>query len=124
MTTVRAPYRGYAVGVAGRRQPVVNGGPDPASFQWRFPLALVTGDEEQNPVATGDGTLQRAIDGLPGAVEAVSVEVDNPVGLDAARAQTPVPTAIEGRVLVRNSQLGNRNGGTRRRHARLRQRQG
>ncbi|HEX2802648.1 MAG TPA: hypothetical protein VHN55_01505 [Sphingomicrobium sp.] len=54
-------------------------------------------DEQQDPVAVCNRSFQPAVDRNPGAIEVQPVKVENPVGLDASRAQAPVPTGIERR---------------------------
>lgn len=65
-------------------QPIMDRGADPAAFNGWVAPALMARDEEQNPVAGRNRALQRPVDRIPGAVEAVPVQVEHPVGLDAA----------------------------------------
>ena len=82
---MRAPDRGDASGMTRNGQPVVHRGPDPAPLQWRIALALMAGNQQQNPVTRGYGAFQRVIDRGPGAIEAVTMEIEDPVGFDPTR---------------------------------------
>jgi hypothetical protein len=86
--------------MAGSRQPIVHSGPNPASHERGIALPLMSGDQQQNPVAGIDRAFQGSIDRLPGAIEAVPVKIERPVRLDPAAAQTPVPAAVERRFPV------------------------
>ena len=72
MTAVRAPY---------------------CSDAWRMP------GSQQNPFATVNCALERAIDGNPRPVEAMAVQVENPVGFDLSGSKPAIPAAIERRRL-------------------------
>jgi len=76
----------------------MNRGANSSPFQRRLPLALMTGDQEQDAVAGRNRTLERPIDLHPGAIEAVAVKVERPVRLDPARAKAPIPAAVERRI--------------------------
>ena len=109
---MRTSHGSDAWRMAGRRKPVVNGRPDTPPFQRWFALALVTGDEEQDTVASDDRALQRAVDRLPGPIEIVSVEVDDPVGLDGSGTQAAIPTAVKRRLPMRDCRPGDGDRGT------------
>jgi hypothetical protein len=96
MTPVSAPNRGDFRGVARRREPVVNGGPDAASLDGRSPVAMVPRDQQQHSIAPCDCFFERSVDRPPGAVEGHPVKVEDPVGLDGATTQPLVPSGIEG----------------------------
>ena len=57
---------------------------------------VVAGDEQDDALAASDRLVEAAIDGSPGGVEAHTMEIDNPVWLDRADAQAPVPAAVQG----------------------------
>ena len=99
MAAVSTPYRGNPRGMARCRQPVMNGGPDSAAFQWRLALALMPCDEEQHPVSCSNRALQPMIDGLPGAIETVAVEIDRSIGHDPSAFKSPIPIAVERRLV-------------------------
>ena len=112
VTAVRTPYRCDARGMAGNRQPVMNGGPDAPPFERRLSLALMPRDEEQDAVAGRDRTLQCPVDRVPRPIQAVPVKVHDPVGLDAARAQAAVPAPIERGMLMTDRRPGSGDRGS------------
>ena len=69
----------------------------------RLAGALMAGDQQHDPLAARDRLLQRRGRSPPRAVEVHPVQVDDAVGLDARRARSPVPAAVERRA-------GNRRG--------------
>jgi len=95
MTAVGASNSSDARGVARYRQPVVDSSADSAPLQRRFSLALVPGDQQQDPVAGGNCPLEAKVDRLPCPIQAVAVQIQCPIGINPAGAQTPVPAAIE-----------------------------
>lgn len=100
MAPVGGPHRRDARGMAGCSQPIVHGRANSAPFERRLALPFMAGNQEQNPIAARNRALQRPIDRFPGAIEAVAVQVERPVGLDLAGLQAPVPSAIEGRAVM------------------------
>ena len=74
----------------------MDGGADSAPLDRRLAPALMAGNQQQDAVSGGDGLLERSVDRFPGAVEIVAVEVERAIGLDAARAESLVPAAVEG----------------------------
>jgi len=95
MTAVGAPHRCNARGMARYRQPVVDSSADSAPLQRRFFLALMPGDQQQDPVAGGNCPLKAKVDRLPCPIQAVAVQIQCPIGINPAGAQPPVPAAIE-----------------------------
>jgi hypothetical protein len=65
-------------------QPIMDHSANSASHQGRLAFAFMTGDQEQDTVAGSDGPLQCPVDRFPGAVEGVTVEVKQAIGLDPA----------------------------------------
>lgn len=122
MAAVRTPHRSDARGMAGNRQPVMNGGPDAPPFQRRLSLALMPRDEEQDAVTGRDRTLQCPVDRVPRPIQAVPVKVHDPVGLDAAGAQAAVPASIERGMLMTDRWAGSGNRGPNGGHSSLRRR--
>jgi len=55
----------------------------------------MAGDEEHEAVAARHRSVELAVDRPPGAVEAQSVKIDDPVRRDATGAETLVPAAVE-----------------------------
>lgn len=96
MAAVSAPYGGYSRSVPGSLQPVVDCGANFAPLHGHVAGAGMAGDQQYDSFTSGDCALQAAIDGPPGAVEAVAMEVDDAIGFDRAGAQAPVPAGIEG----------------------------
>ncbi len=95
MTTMSAPNRGDIGGVAGGSEPVVNGGPDLAALDRRLAGSVMAGDQQHQPVARGNCSLEPGIDCAPRGIEVHAVEVENPVRRDLALAQALVPAAVE-----------------------------
>ena len=61
--------------VPGRSQPIMDRRTDPAPLKGRVAGPRVAGNQEQNAVTCRDLSLKRAIDRLPGPVQAVPVQV-------------------------------------------------
>ncbi len=99
MAAMRGSHRSDARGMARRGEPIVNGRPDPAARHRRLALPLMTGDEQDYPVARGRGLLQRMIDRVPRPVEIVTVKIECAIGSNAAATQALVPFAVERRRL-------------------------
>lgn len=91
-------------------QPIVNSGADLASLDRRVARPRMSGDEEKDPVASGDCPLKTSVDGFPRLVEVEAVQVERPVGRDRARTKAAVPCGIErgGRVASMLDPLGRR----------------
>jgi hypothetical protein len=83
--------------VARCRKPVVNGGADLAAQDRRLARTMMARDEQDEAIPGIACAFQGDIDGPPGAVETVTVEVDDPVGLERAGAELPVPRPVERR---------------------------
>jgi hypothetical protein len=49
------------------------------------------GDQQYDPVTSGNCALQRVIDRRPGAIEVMAMKVERPVRADVSRAQALVP---------------------------------
>lgn len=80
--------------VARCREPVVNGGADLATQDRRLARTMMARDEQDEAIAGIACAFQGEIDGPPGAIEAVAVEIHDPVGLERAGAELPVPGPI------------------------------
>jgi hypothetical protein len=91
--------------MARRGGPVVDRRSDRPAANRRFPLSVVAGDEQQQPIAALDRGVQRAVNSLPGPVQAHPVKVDDSIGLDGAVGQAPVPAAVK-----RGAWTGSRTG--------------
>ena len=90
-------------------------GTNPASFEGRISAPLMARDEQQNPFAGGNCTLQRAIDRVPSAIETVPVQVHHPVRIDPAGPEPPIPPAVERRMMDLLGGFGGQRRGARRR---------
>lgn len=66
-------------------------GPNAPANQRRIAGPLMPGDEQHQPLAPRDCTLEAAVDGLPCRIQAVPVEVDDAVRLDGAAREAPIP---------------------------------
>ncbi len=97
MTPVSPANGGDPRRVARGVQPVVNRGPDFPPLHRRSAGAGVARDQQQHSVPRGYRTLQAEVGRAPRPLEAQSVEVEHPVGLDGARPQAAVPVRIERR---------------------------
>ena len=71
-------------------------GADRASADGRIARTVVAGDQQNDAIAVRDRPVQFTVDRSPSAVERHSVEIDDPIGLDAAASEPLVPTAVEG----------------------------
>lgn len=73
--------------------------PNFAAFQRWFPSALMPGDKEQHSVASRNRPFERAVDRQPGVIETMTVEVEDPVGLDPSGTEAPIPLPVERRLV-------------------------
>jgi hypothetical protein len=67
--------------VARRREPIVDGSANAPALDRRSAGTSVAGNQQQHPFAVNERLLQRPVDRLPGTLQVVAVEVDDPVGL-------------------------------------------
>jgi hypothetical protein len=88
--------------VARNSQPIVNGGSNPASFERRLSPALMARNQQQNAVAGRDGLFERPVDRFPCPVKAMAMKVQRPIGIDLARPQAAVPSAVESGAVMGN----------------------
>ena len=95
MPAVSAAHRGDAGRMPRMGKPVVDGRSDLASRDGWFAGAMMTGDEEQNAISGGDALLERAVDRLPGGIQAHPVQVERAVRRQTAGLETFVPSAVE-----------------------------
>lgn len=70
-------------------------GADSATFNRWIALALMARDQQQDPVAGRDRSLQRPVDRIPGAIKSVPMQVEHSVGVNPTRPEAPVPAAVE-----------------------------
>ena len=110
MPAVGSADRGDRSGVTRGREPAIDRRPDTPTDKRRIAFAAMAGDEQDETVAVGDRALQAAVDRLPCGIEAVSVKIDDPVGLDAAARQAAVPAGIEGDADITIRRIGDRRG--------------
>lgn len=85
-----------ASGMARNRQPVVNRRTDPAPHQRRVAATFMAGNQQDDPVSLGNRPIQRPIDRFPRPVEAVTMQVEDAVGLHTPRCQPAIPAAVQG----------------------------
>jgi hypothetical protein len=95
MSPVSASNGGNSRCMTRCREPVVDRGADLAALDRRLSRAMMTGDQQHDALAAGDGVAKPAVDRPPRAVEGHAVEVEDSVGLDNAVTQPPVPAAVE-----------------------------
>jgi len=94
MALVCAPYRSNARSMARMGQPIMHDGANSAAHDWRFALALMPCNQKQNPVASGNRSLQRSIDFFPCSIQAMAMQIEYSVRLHPAGSQTAIPAAI------------------------------
>lgn len=66
-------------------------GADPAALDRRVALPGMAGDQQDDPLLVNERLFNRPVDGLPGALQAVAMKVDDTIGLDHARAKPAIP---------------------------------
>ena len=76
-------------------QPIVDRGANPPALDRRITFSGMAGDQQQDPFAARDRGFERAVDRLPRLVEIVAMEIEDPVGLNRAALEPPIPTAVE-----------------------------
>ena len=91
MAPVRTANGGNARRVPRSGKPIVNGRADAAALDRRLARPVMTGNEQDNPVAGVNRLLETAVDRAPRGVEGHAVEIERPIGLSRARAKPPVP---------------------------------
>lgn len=95
MPAVGASNGGDSLSMTGVGEPVMDGGADSPALDRRVARARMAGDQQDHPLAVNKGIFQCPINGLPSPFEVMAVEVDNPVGLNRAGFQPPVPARIQ-----------------------------
>jgi len=95
MAPVRTANGGNARRLPRSGKPIVNGRADAAALDRRLARPVMTGNEQDEPVASVNCLLETAVDRAPGAVEGHPVEVEHPIGLGRARPEPPVPARVE-----------------------------
>lgn len=97
MARMRRPHRRNLPGMARNGQPIAHHCANTAAHVW--PLAFwsgwLAGDEQQHPLATANGVVQRVVEHPLRGVECMAVQIHRSVRRHAARAQPPVPPAIQ-----------------------------
>ena len=68
---------------------------DLAALDRWFASAVVTGNEQHDPVPARDRVIESAVDRDPSLIEIVTVEVEDAIGFDIARQELAVPTAVQ-----------------------------
>ena len=95
MPSVRAAHGSNPRCVAGCFKPVMNRRSDLAALDRGLAGAMVTGNEQHDPVAACDGLLEGTVNRGPRLVEIVAVEVEDAIGFDIARPKPTIPTAVQ-----------------------------
>lgn len=95
MTAMRAAHCGDFVRMPGCGEPVMDRGPDAAALNRRIAGSMMTGDQQDYPLATSDRLLQRTVDRSPGPIEVHAVEIEHPIGLNRAAAQLLIPASVK-----------------------------
>jgi hypothetical protein len=65
--------------MAGSREPVMDSGPYLASFERRFTFAFMSRDQEHDALFQRQCPLQSSVYGLPGPIQVVTVQIENPI---------------------------------------------
>ena len=81
--------------VTRNREPVVDRGADLAALDWRLARPMVAGDQQDEAITGVARAFDGKVDCTPGAVQAVAVEIHDPVRLEGAGAKPPVPGSVE-----------------------------
>jgi hypothetical protein len=81
MARVGSADRSNPRGVAGSSEPIMDRGPDLATLHGRLAYPMVASNEQHEPVAGVLRTLEREVDRLPCAVQAVPVKIDDAIRL-------------------------------------------
>ncbi len=81
--------------MARRGKPVVDRRSNPTAFDWRVAGTVMTGDEQNESLASPDRSFQVSIDRPPGHIEIHPMQVDHPIGLEIARAEPSIPASIK-----------------------------
>src|SRR4249919_2909194 len=102
MAPMRAPYGGNLVGVARRREPVMNGSADATALNGRIARPMMARHQQHDPIAARDRVFECPVDRCPGGVEIHTVKIEHPVGLHRSTAQPLVPAAVECPLTDRN----------------------
>jgi len=82
-------------GVPRRCQPVMHGSTDLPPLNRRFAVAMVSGDEQDHPVARPNGVIEAPINCAPCPVKTHAVKIDGSVRLNRTTPQLLVPAAIQ-----------------------------
>lgn len=102
---MRTANRSDLSGMARHRQPVMDGGSDPAALDWRLTLPFMARDQQHDAVAAPDRLVKALVNRGPRLVEIVAVKIDGPVRLDRPAFQPPIPAAVQRRAGARPNQL-------------------
>ena len=78
-------------------EPVVDRRADAPARDGRFTRPMMAGNQQDDAVASVDRLFQRPIDCTPGAIEILAVKVDDPIRLERAAAELPVPACVKRR---------------------------
>jgi hypothetical protein len=92
---MRPADRGDVAGMARVGEPVVYCRADPPADDWRLACAGMAGDQKQYAVAVRNRALQPAVDRRPGAVEVMTVQVEDLVRLESSLCELFVPAAVK-----------------------------
>ena len=95
MAPMRSPDGSDFLSVPGGGEPVVDGSADPSALDRRLARPRMAGDQKQHPFPVNHRPFQRGIDGPPGSVQTMAVQVDDAVRLDLPGTQAAVPMRIQ-----------------------------
>ena len=80
VAAMRGPDRGDFRGMTRDGQPVMDRSPDSTPLDRWIAGPRMAGDQQHDPLAALDRTLERDVDGAPRSVEVVAVKVDDTIG--------------------------------------------
>lgn len=92
---MRRSNGGNPARVTRRREPVVNSRPDLPALNGRLSGAMVSGNQQDDPISLLDRPFETPVYRTPCTVEIHPVKIEDPVGCNGSRAETPVPMPVE-----------------------------
>ena len=95
MTAMSSSNGGDPAGVAGGREPVVDGGANLPALDRRLARPGMAGNQKNDTVAALDRLVETSVDRGPGLVEGMAMKVDDPIRLHRPAFQAPIPTGVE-----------------------------
>jgi len=95
MASMCSANRRDALRMARGRKPVVHGRTDLAALNWRLAQTMVSGDEQDDPVAASDRRLEATVDCPPRLVQVHAVKIEGSVRIHRTRGEAAVPASVQ-----------------------------